>query len=315
MTAKDSTVICGLGTGAMGSSTALAFALAGFPVRFWGRSQQSLDRGATHLRDLIKAFVDSGKLGPDQAKAVLGRIEPVPDLGQALDGADFVIESVAEDLAVKQELFARAEGLCPARAVLATNTSGLSPTALAEGLKTPERFVVAHFWNPAHLMPLVEVVPGAQTGPQAVKATRKLLLRAGKRPVVLNREAPGFVGNRLQLAVLREALHIVAAGIASKEAVDEIMRLSLGPRWSVTGPLESADLGGLDIFARIAAYLLPELDNRTEVPVLLRQAVDQGRLGAKTGAGLYDWTPKALARATRARERGLLELAGRLRED
>ena len=156
-------------------------------------------------------------------------------------------------------------------------------------------------------MPLVEVVPGEKTAPWVVEATAALMEAIGKKPVVLQREAPGFIGNRLQFALLREAFYLVEQGIATPEAVDAAVKYSLGRRLGTTGPLESADFGGLDTFLNISAYLTAELSRATEPSPLLRQAVEQGRLGVKTGKGLYDWTPEELARVKNNRESNLIE--------
>jgi 3-hydroxybutyryl-CoA dehydrogenase len=158
--------------------------------------------------------------------------------------------------------------------IFATNTSGLSPTAIAEAIERKDKFVVAHFWNPPHLMPLVEVVPAKHTSQETVDITWQLMEKIGKKPVALKREALGFIGNRLQLALLREALYIVESGIATQEAVDTTVKYSLGRRLSVTGPLESADLGGLDIFYNISNYLMADLCNDIGVSSLLKDAVE-----------------------------------------
>jgi len=170
-----------------------------------------------------------------------------------------------------------------------------------------DRFVVAHFWNPPHLLPLVEVVPGKDTSRETMDITMELMERIGKKPIALNREAPGFIGNRLQFALLREAMYIVESGIASKEAVDATVRYSLGRRLGVTGPLESADLGGLDVFFNISTYMMPELCDTHDVSKVLKEPVEKGAYGAKTGTGIYDWTPDALAALRKMREKVLIE--------
>lgn len=307
MRIEDIKIICNLGTGTMGFGTALTFAMAGYDVRMFGRSRASIERGFASIRAALETYRRHGLVEEAEPPAILGRIRGVTTLEEAAAGADFVIESVAEVLEVKREVFSRMEKLCRADTVFATNTSGLSPTAIAEPLEVKERFVVAHFWNPPHLLPLVEVVPGKFTSPETVDLTWKLMERIGKKPVALHREALGFIGNRLQLALLREALHIVESGIASKEAVDTTVKYSLGRRLGATGPIETADLGGLDIFRNISGYLMKDLCNSPDVPAPLRDAVDRGALGAKTGGGLYDWTPESLARIKETRENILVE--------
>jgi len=299
--------VCNLGTGAMGFGTALMFASAGYHVRMFGRSVASVERGFRSIEAALFVYREHGLIKEGDIPNILARIQGVSTMEEAAEDADFVIESVAEDLAVKQQVFEKMDKLCPPDTIFATNTSGLSPTVLAEGLGRKDKFVVAHFWNPPFLMPLVEVVPGKFTSHKTVDITWKLMEKIGKKPVALNREALGFIGNRLQMALLREALYIVESGIATPEAVDTTMKYSMGRRFSATGPLESADLGGLDIFYNISSYLMKDLCNSPEVSSLLKQAVEKGDLGAKTGIGLYDWTPERLAGIKRAREETLIE--------
>ena len=295
--------ICNLGTGTMGFGTALTFAMAGYNVRMFGRSEASIERGFASIKAALDTYCRHQLIKESEIPSILERIKGVTTLEEAAVNADFVIESVAELLSVKQEVFAKMETLCATDTVFATNTSGLSPTAIAEVLERKERFVVAHFWNPPHLLPLVEVVPGRHTAPETVDLTWQLMEKIGKKPVALKREALGFIGNRLQLALLREALYIVESGIATQEAVDTTVRYSLGRRLGVTGPLETADLGGLDIFRNISSYLMRDLCNSPEISPLLQAAVDKGNLGAKTGSGLYNWTADSLAKIKQTRKR------------
>lgn len=299
--------ICNLGTGTMGFGTALTFAMAGYQVNMFGRTDASLERGFSSIKAALDIYRENGLVHEADIPALISRIKGVTTLEDAVAGADFVIESIAEDLPLKQEVFGKLEKLCAPHTIFATNTSGLSPTAIAENMIRKDKFVVAHFWNPPHLVPLVEVVPGRYTSQETVDITYKLIAKIGKKPVSLHKEALGFIGNRLQLALLREALYIVEEGIASKEAVDTTVKYSLGRRLSTTGPLESADLGGLDIFYNISSYLNPDLCNSTEVSSLLKEAVAKGALGAKTGAGLYDWKPEELAAIKKKRERTLMD--------
>ncbi|MDU2065382.1 MAG: 3-hydroxyacyl-CoA dehydrogenase family protein [Sporomusaceae bacterium] len=307
MDVKDIKVIGNLGTGTMGFGTALAFAMAGYEVKMYGRSESSIERGVNSIKGALKTYVANGLVKEDDVAAILARVEGVTTLEAVAEKADFIIESVAEELAIKQEIWGKLDKLCAPHTIFATNTSGLSPTAIAEPLQRKDKFVVAHFWNPPHLVPLVEVVPGKGTSEEAVQITWKLMELIQKKPVALKREALGFIGNRLQLALLREALYIVESGIATPEAVDTTMKYSLGRRLATTGPLESADLGGLDIFNNISSYLLADLCNETTGSKLLQEAVAAGKLGAKTGTGLYDWTPESLEKIKSFRETILID--------
>ncbi len=297
--------ICSVGTGTMGPYMAALFALAGYDVRMYGRSAPSVERGFRGVRACLDSCREHGLVSPADIPAAVARITGTADLAAAAAGADFVMESVSEDLAVKREVFAALEKHCPAHAIFASNTSGLSPTAIAAGLRSPARFVAAHFLNPPHLMAIVEVVPGEATSPATVDAACDLLKKIGKIPVTLKREALGFIANRLQFALLREALNLVEQGIATAETVDTTMK-HLSRRLSATGPLETADLGGLDIFHSIAAYLLPDLNGTTAPPPSLVAAKESGDLGAKTGRGFYDWSDAAKLAAVRKHREAVL---------
>lgn len=315
MHVHDIKTICNLGTGTMGFGTALLFALNGYAVRMFGRSAASVERGFASIRGALDMYGRNGLVHEADIPAILGRITGCTTLEDAARGADFVIESIAEQLDVKREVWTRIEDLTGPETIFATNTSGLSPTAIAASLKRRERFVVAHFWNPPHLVPLVEVVPGEDTAAETVETTWRLMEAIGKKPVALKREALGFIGNRLQLALLREALYIVEQGIATPEAVDATVRYSLGRRLATTGPLESADLGGLDIFHAIASYLNADLCDARDPSPILKQAVADNTLGAKTGRGIYPWPAQRLAEIGRTREDNLLEWLKKDRED
>lgn len=315
MQLEDIKNICNLGTGTMGHGTAVAFAMAGYNVRMFGRSDESVARGMKGINAALATYKEHKLVSTEDIPAILARIKGVTTLEEAAEGADFVIESVAEELEVKHKVFTTLDKLCGPHTIFATNTSGLSPTAVAEAISRKDKFVVAHFWNPPHLVPLVEVVPGKHTSGETVDITWKLMEKIGKKPVALKREALGFIGNRLQMALLREALYIVEQGIATPEAVDTTMKYSLGRRLSTTGPLESVDLGGLDIFYNIASYLCQDLDNRCTIPNALIEAKASGNIGSKSGKGIYDWTkPEKLNQIKKTRETILLEWLQKDRE-
>ena len=237
---------------------------------------------------------------------VLARISRFTDYASGVAGVDFVIEAVSENLDLKKSIWAEIEQAAPDDAILATNTSGLSPTEIQSALKKSERFVVAHFWNPAQLMPLVEVVPGEKTDPHVVDVTFDLMTKIGKKPAKLNKEALGFIGNRLQMAVLREEFHIIQEGIADAATVDDVMKYSLGRRWNLVGPIASIDLGGLDVFYNISTYLFDDMDNGTGPSPLLAEKVKAGDLGAKTGQGFFSWQGEDGKRIIETRNKALL---------
>lgn len=290
-----------LGTGTMGHGIALTCAQAGLKVALYGRTDASLERGMNGIRADLKRARESGKLDGKACTMILDRIKGVKTIAEAAKEVDFVIESVAEDLELKQNIFSELDELCREAVVLSSNTSGLSPTDLALKCKHPDRVAIAHFWNPAQYIPLVEVVPGKLTSSKTLDTIVEWVKYIGKEPVRLEKECLGFIGNRLQLALLREALYIVEQGWAKAEEVDKAMEFSHGRRLPVTGPLCSADLGGLDIFNNVSSYLFKDLCNSTEPSKLLKDNVDNGHLGSKTGQGFYKWEPKLLEERQRDR--------------
>src|SRR5919202_1413333 len=242
----------------------------------------------------------------------LGGVCRATELEAAVARADLVVESTPEDRALKRALFARLDRTCPPDVILATNTSGLPITRIAEGLAHPERVIGTHYLNPPHLMPPVELIPGERTAPETVETVRATLAAMGKAPVIVRREVPGFLWNRIQFALAREAFWLIEQGVATMEEIDLVMEKGLGRRWAIRGPLASLDLGGIDTMAKVAEYLLPELSAATEPPRFLNELIAAGRYGAKTGAGFYDW-PEGELRATLARRDELLLAA--LRQD
>ena len=306
MKVEDIRVIGNIGAGTMGHATALQFAMKGYPVRMVDTSQESLDRGQALIEHDLGTFIDAGLVPADEREAILARIHAGTEYG-ALADTDFVIESVLEDMDVKHQVWRQVEAIVSDQTILATNTSGLSPSGIATVLNHPARFLVAHFWDPAQLMPLVEVVPAEDTDMDMVDATVELMNRIGKHAVALSAESLGFVGNRIQSAVIRECLNIVNRGIASPQAVDDIVKYSLGRRWSILGPIASADLGGLDVFDNISKYLYDDLDNQPGEDRTLKAKVDAGQLGAKTGQGFYSWAGAKSRGMIRDRDRLLLQ--------
>jgi 3-hydroxybutyryl-CoA dehydrogenase len=258
---------------------------------------------------MARFLAGEGLAGPADEVAAHIRVEP--ELQAAAAGAAVVVEAVAEDVAAKHAVLTAAEAHCSPDALLTTNTSGLLITDIAGPLARPERFVATHFWNPAHLMPIVEVAGGERTSPEAVTQAAALARALGKVPVVLRREVLGFLGTRMQQAVVREAIGLVQAGVASAEDVDLAVRTSFGVRFPVIGPLESSDLSGLDVIAAIHGYLLADLDRSAGPQPGLMAHVDRGDLGVKTGRGFYDWSARDAVAVAARRDR---ELVARVRQ-
>lgn len=295
-----------IGAGTMGAGIAGVLARAGCEVRAQDLDDEALARGRALLEAGQTALAGAGQLSAAAAAAAAARVCFTTDLEAACAGVDLLIEAASEDLDLKRDLFARFDALCPAEAILASNTSGLSISRIAAATGRPALVAGLHFWNPPHLIPLVEVTRGEGTGDDTAEALLALCRRVGKRPILVRCDVPGFVGNRLQFAVFREALHILSEGIASAEDIDAAMTAGPGLRYGCIGPLRTADLGGLDVFRAIGSYLFAELDDSAAVPELLEKLVEKRQLGAKTGRGFYEYAGGEFSQIIAARDRAVL---------
>jgi 3-hydroxybutyryl-CoA dehydrogenase len=291
-----------VGTGLMGVGIATQSALHGHRTIVHDVDPARLASVAPKAEAVLDELIDAGRIDAAAKRAALARIETHAQL-DVMASAQFVIEAIPEVLELKHRLYAELTALLAEDAILASNTSGFPPDQLVAPLRAKERFVIAHFWNPPHMIPLVEVVPGTATAPEVTQRTAELMSAIGMEPVVLAKAIPGFVGNRLQFAVLREALNIVRSGAATPDVVDRVMKASLGRRWGIVGPFEGADMGGLDTFLDISSHLMPELAKDEDVLDLLRQQVEAGRVGVRSGAGFYDWDDARLAQVKEGRKR------------
>lgn len=281
-----------IGAGLMGHGIAQAFAGAGLAVSIHDADPARRAGVPGRIRESLE------QLGADPAAA--DRVTPADTLAAAVAGADVVIEAVPEDLELKKRVFAEIEAAAPSQALLASNTSVIPITQIMAGLARRRRAMGTHWWNPPHQIPLVEVVQAEDTGDAEIAAMMALLAGIGKKPVHVRRDVPGFIGNRLQHAMWREAIALVQDGVCDAATVDEVVKESFGRRLSVLGPLENADLVGTDLTLMVHRYVLHDLD-RTPGPLpLLEELVAAGRLGMKTGGGFRDWT-EAEAQAVRAR--------------
>ena len=297
---EDVSKVAVIGAGLMGHGIALEFAAAGIDVTINDRNSELLESALARARSGLELLAQAGRIHADDIESAMLRIAPVPEIEDAVADADVVIEAVFEDLPLKREIFGRLDKAAPQRAVLLSNTSTYLPGVLAASTGRPDRVAVAHYFNPPHFLPIVELVRGPETSDQTIETARELLLRIGKRPALVNRQILGFIGNRLQSAMFREALAIVEQGIASAQDVDAVVKYGFGRRLAVAGPFEVWEQIGWDLVATISSELFPEIDHSTEVPKVLRDKVAAGELGTKTGKGFYDWTPES-AEALRLR--------------
>jgi len=279
-----------IGNGLMGQGIAQVFARSGKTVKLIGRNPDSLKKAMQTIGTNFDAFVDRKHTTREEADAAIAGISTTTDYNDAAN-ADFVIEAVPAVRETQIEVFGRLDEICSPNVVLAS-TSGQPISLMVERMAHPERAIAAHFVYPAQLMPLVEVCGGEQTSPEVIDITCQFLASVGQTTALMDKEVDGFIVNRLQFAIIREAWSMWANGIASAEAIDASMRMTLGRRYSVTGPIESAELGGLDIIHMFAEFLFPSLDNITEPPEAVTALVNEGNFGLKTGKGIYDWSKR-----------------------
>jgi 3-hydroxybutyryl-CoA dehydrogenase len=276
-----------LGGGLMGHGIAQVFACAGHRVVITDPSLEMRNR----IADRIGENLD--ELGGD--RAALANVRIVDSLKSCVAGADWVLEAAPEQLELKQQIFSEVDRAAPPDAILASNTSVIPIGQIMSRVERKHRALGTHWWNPPYLVPLVEVVRTAETSDAAVAATMELLKSIGKAPVEVKKDVPGFVGNRLQHALWREAIALVAEGVCDAKTVDDVVKSSFGARLAVLGPLENADLVGTELTRSIHSYVLPALDRSTSPSPYLDRLIEQGRLGFKSGEGFLKWTPEQQA--------------------
>ena len=299
-----------VGAGLIGHAIALEFAVAGYRVNLASRSQESIQRGLARIRDNLRMLADMGLVTDDSVEPAMSRIHPTVALDEAVGDANVVIEAAYEDLALKQRIFKQLDILCPANTVLVSGTSTFGLSDLASATQRPGKVLLANYTNPPFLVPLVEILRNEATTDDTVATICDLLTSAGKHPVVIQQEVPGFVANRLQFALLREALFLVEQGIVSPQDVDTIIKNSIGRRWAVAGVFGVFELAGWDLIAAIAQWLQPHLDASADVSPVLQAKVERGELGVKAGKGFYDWTPETAESLRQRIAHALVEIEG-----
>ncbi|MEM7269530.1 MAG: 3-hydroxyacyl-CoA dehydrogenase family protein [Pseudomonadota bacterium] len=280
-----------IGAGLMGHGIALTFARAGHQVRVTDPVPASLEA----LPDRVRESLNLLGAGAEEIETAFGHITVHADLSDAVADADIVFEAAPEKLELKQKIFAEIEAAAPATCVLASNTSVIQISKIMGVLTSPQRALGTHWWNPPHMIPLVEVVKTEWTDPAIAQRTYDLLASVGKTPAMVEKDVPGFIGNRLQHALWREAVNLVEQGICAAETVDEVVKASFGRRLAVLGPLENADLVGIELTQDIHKQVLFDLDARPDPSPYLQRLLDEGRSGMSAGSGFRNWTPDQAA--------------------
>ena len=296
-----------IGSGIMGHGIGQTFALGGHDVTLNDISDELLKKALQQIRKNLDTFIEFGIATTEDAKEAFSRIKTETNLKEAVKDSDFVVEAIPEVMELKKRTFKELDEFCLPHTILTSNTSGLSLTEMTSGIRRRDQAVIAHWWNPPHIIPVVEIVKGRYTSEQTVDLVYQLLVAIGKKPVTLLKEVPGFLGNRLQFALYREALACLRDGVASAEDIDLAVKGSFGFRLPTLGPLETSDFGGLDTFLNISRYLFKEIDRSTEPPEVLVEKVTQNKLGVKTGEGFFSYPGDKAQEKIRERDRQFLQ--------
>jgi 3-hydroxybutyryl-CoA dehydrogenase len=298
-----------LGAGLMGHGIAQVFALKGYKVKLFDNDSQVLQSVPERIRNNLQTLLEMGLVESRKLEDCLNHVQLSHTLGEMCEGIELVIEAVSENLDLKRAIFSDLERLTPSETILCSNTSGISISLISEKLQFKERVVGTHFWNPPHIVPCVEVIKSQFGSDEVFHTVVGLMKKVGKEPVRVLKDVPGFLGNRLQHALWREAISLVEKGITNPEDIDRVVKYGFGLRLPFLGPLETADLAGLDLVYDIHQYLFLDLENRSTPSPLLKKLVDQKTIGVKTKKGFYHWTDEGIKQIILQRDQALLKIS------
>ncbi|MCF8095943.1 MAG: 3-hydroxyacyl-CoA dehydrogenase family protein [Desulfobacteraceae bacterium] len=307
MTSEKTNCVSVIGAGTMGVGIVQCFAEAGIFVRMMDIDKQLLEQSLASVDDNLRLF-DEFNLLSEPPSVILSRIKLITSGNIAEDaaGSDFVIESVPEVMETKKMIFNQLDSL-PQETIIASNTSSITMDDLTGGMRTSRRMLGVHYFNPAHIIPAVEIHTGKNTGKNAVEQTRELMVRTGKKPVIVKKPVPGFIINRLTGAMEREIDYLIDEGIVTPEDLDTAVKASYGFRLACMGPMAQEDMIGLDTSARVSSNIFKVLSNKTEPSPILLEKVEKGELGLKSGQGWYDYTGQSREKITEQINRRLLK--------
>jgi len=297
-----------IGSGVMGSGIAQSFAVSGYFVTINDIKEELLYHAQNRISENLSLLIEEGALTDREKQGALANITYSVDLEGAVRDADFIIEAIPEVIELKLNLYQQLEKIIKPDAIVASNTSTFPISQLMEKASFAERMVITHFFNPGHLVPLVEIVQHDETKPEIVKATMDLMRKIGKSPILLKKEIAGFIANRLQTALMREAFYLLKEGVADAEDIDTAITAGPGFRWAFTGPIEIADFGGLDTWQRVFDNVSPVLDQSKEAPDLIRDLVAEGKLGTKSGEGIFTYEESTVSQKINERDRNFIKL-------
>ncbi|PAW28572.1 3-hydroxybutyryl-CoA dehydrogenase [Peribacillus simplex] len=297
-----------IGSGVMGSGIAQSFAVSGYVVTINDIKEELLNHAQNRISENLSLLMKEGALTDREKQGALANITYSVDLEGAVRDADFIIEAIPEVIELKLNLYQQLEEIIKPDAIVASNTSTFPISQLMEKASFAERMVITHFFNPGHLVPLVEIVQHDETKPEIVKTTMDLMRKIGKSPILLKKEIAGFIANRLQTALMREAFYLLKEGVADAEDIDTAITAGPGFRWAFTGPIEIADFGGLDTWQRVFDNVSPVLDQSKEAPDLIRGLVAEGKLGTKSGEGIFTYEESTVSQKINERDRNFIKL-------
>lgn len=297
-----------IGSGVMGSGIAQSFAVSGYFVTINDIKEELLYHAQNRISENLSLLIEEGALTDREKQGALANITYSVDLEGAVRDADFIIEAIPEVIELKLNLYQQLEEIIKPDAIVASNTSTFPISQLMEKASFAERMVITHFFNPGHLVPLVEIVQHDETKPEIVKTTMDLMRKIGKSPILLKKEIAGFIANRLQTALMREAFYLLKEGVADAEDIDTAITAGPGFRWAFTGPIEIADFGGLDTWQRVFDNVSPVLDQSKEAPDLIRDLVAEGKLGTKSGEGIFTYKESTVSQKINERDRNFIKL-------
>lgn len=299
-----------LGAGTMGHGIAQLYAQADFQVTLYDINNDILTNASTRISNNLDMLLKEKSIVLDDEERVLSHITTTTDLEEAVKDSKFIIEAVSENLSIKFDLFHRLEEIVSEETIIASNTSTFSIQQLAEGLHHKHRLIITHFFNPAHLVPLVEVVKGPNTPQHMIDETVEMLKKIGKQPVVLKKDIPGLIANRLQAALVREAFYLLDQGVADAKDIDLAITSGPGFRWAFIGPLETSDFGGLDIWKSVVENLAPHLSKEETIPLFINEKIKNRQLGTKTGIGIFHYNgDEEVQKRIRERDENFIRLA------
>ena len=283
-----------IGLGTMGHGIAQTFAVAGFDVRLFDENETARDSVLARIQQNLEIMIQNGLLDAIKLDDVISRMMVCQSEQEACEQSEFILEAIAEDLDIKRAFFGRCEKIVTQSVIMASNTSSFPNSLIAAGLSYPTRCINTHWFNPADVIPVVEVVPGEQTAEEVVGKVMKLLQSIGKQPIRLHKEVPGFVLNRLQVALFREMLDLVDQGVISPSALDQAVRGSLAIRWAAAGPMRVGDFGGWDVLCKVYENIAPSLRSDSQIHDILAGMISRGEYGIKSGQGFYEYPQQEL---------------------